>query len=145
MRKLFRNRRGLSTVISTILMIMVVMVGMSLVFAYVAAYANNYKAGIGSSVMESLTLEDVWFKDSTTVQIFVYNVGKVDSTIATIYNNGVALTDASGSMNLKVQVNIGEHTSIILRCPSGQWPTSNNLKIVTLRGSNFEGQYTWPS
>ena len=126
-------------------MIMVVMVGMSVLFAYVTVYANNYKAGIGSSVMESLTIEDVWFKDSTTVQIFVYNVGRVDSTIATIYNNGVALTDASGSMNLKVQVNVGEHASIILHCPSGQWPKNNNLKIVTLRGSNFEGQYTWPS
>ena len=59
MRKLYRNKKGLSTVISTILMIMVVMVGMSLLFAYVAVYAQNYKAGIGSSVMESLTIEDI--------------------------------------------------------------------------------------
>ncbi|HVP92188.1 MAG TPA: hypothetical protein VMS94_00445, partial [Acidobacteriota bacterium] len=75
MRKLCRNKKGLSTVISTILMIMVVMVGMSVAFTYVVFYAGNYQAGMGSSVLESLTVEDVWIKDTQTVQLSVYNTG----------------------------------------------------------------------
>ena len=75
MRKLYRNKKGLSTVISTILMIVVVMVGMTLLFAYVTVYASNYQTGIGSSILESVTIEDVWIQNSNTVQLTVYNTG----------------------------------------------------------------------
>ena len=73
MRKLYRNKNGISPVISTILMILVVMVGMSMVFAYVTVYASSYQAGVGSSILESMTIEDVWIQNSNTVQISVYN------------------------------------------------------------------------
>jgi hypothetical protein len=141
MRKLYRNKRALSTVISTILMIMVVMIGMSLLFAYVAVYAQNYKDGIGGAVMESLTIEDVWFTDQTTVRIWVYNAGKVDSQINAIYDNGLVLT---GAANLNTVVKVGEHKEFVATCPSG-WQSVNNLKIVSVRGSNFEGTYGWPT
>ena len=64
MRKLYRNKKGLSTVISTILMIVVVMVGMTILFTYVAVYAQNYQTGVGSSILESMTVEDVWIQNS---------------------------------------------------------------------------------
>ena len=99
MRKLYRNKKGLSTVITTILMIVVVMVGMTILFAYVTVYANNYQTGTGSSILESMTIEDVWIQNSNAVQLSVYNTGtatnlgtNVDLTIASIYVNGVALT-----------------------------------------------------
>ncbi len=146
MRRFIKSRKGVSTVISTILMIMVTMIGMSILFGYVVFYSDNYKAGVGSSVMESLTIEDVWFKNSTAIQISVYNTGKVDSVIKTVYNNGVALLDSTGSINLKIDpIRVGEHAQITLKCPSGSWPADNNLKIVTQRGSNFEGQYAGAS
>jgi FlaG/FlaF family flagellin (archaellin) len=143
MRKLFktRNNRALSTVISTILMIMVVMIGMTLLFAYVTVYAQNYKEGVGGAVMESLTIEDVWFKDSTTLQISVYNAGKVDCQVNGIYNNGVALV---GATNLNTPIKIGEHKLFVVNQPAG-WPTLNNLKIVTVRSSEFTGAYNYPT
>jgi flagellin-like protein len=76
MRKLYRNKKALSPVISTILMIMVVMVGMSVAFSYVVVYSDTYKAGIGGSVLESLTIEDIWIQPNNnvnTVNITVYN------------------------------------------------------------------------
>ena len=51
------------------------MVGMSIAFSYVVFYSDNYKAGTGSSILESMTIEDVWIQDSHTVQISVYNTG----------------------------------------------------------------------
>ena len=138
MRKLFktRNNRALSTVISTILMIMVVMIGMTLLFAYVTVYAENYKEGIGGAVMESLTIEDVSVKGST-VTIWVYNAGKVDSTIHTVYNDqGVALTDATGKINIDVDAQMASHVKITLNYDSNlDW-----VKIVTMRGSEFENR-----
>ena len=62
MRKTSNNRRAVSPVIATVLMILVTMVGMTILFAFVASYSDNYKAGVGSSVMESLTVEDIWLQ-----------------------------------------------------------------------------------
>jgi len=123
---------------------MVVMIGMSLLFAYVTVYAQNYKEGIGGAVMESLVIEDVWFKDDTTVRIWVYNAGKVDCKVNAIYDNGLVLT---GATNLNADVKIGQHEEFVVNCPAGwsEWETVNNLKIVTVRGSNFEGAFRWPS
>ncbi len=55
MRKLSNNRKAVSPVIATVLMIMITMIGMTLLFAFVSVYSENYKAGVGSSVMESIT------------------------------------------------------------------------------------------
>jgi hypothetical protein len=151
MRRLYRNKKGLSTVISTILMILVVMVGMSILFAYVAVYADNYKTGIGSSVLESLTIEDVWIQTPQSVQLSVYNTGTqanlgtdVSLTVATIYANGTALNNpSSNSINFNQLVGAGGRASIPAQCPNGFQFTLGNtydFKIVTLRGSNFEIQ-----
>ncbi len=50
---------------------------------------------------------------STTVQLSIYNVGKVDSTITSAYVNGVALS-GSGKLNLKDPIVIGQHLTITL-------------------------------
>jgi FlaG/FlaF family flagellin (archaellin) len=149
MKKLYRNRKGLSTVIATILMIMVVMVGMSVAFSYVIFYADSYKAGIGSSVLESLTIEDVWITGPQTVQLTVYNTGTqanlgtdVSLTVATIYVNGTALTNpSSNTIAFNQLVGTGDHVAIPGQLPGSETFQSGNIydfKIVTIRGSNFE-------
>ena len=136
-------------------MIMVVMVGMSVAFSYVVVYSDNYKAGVGSSVLESLTIEDVWIQGST-VQISVDNTGTqanlgansgLDITIATIYANGTALTTSPNGNNIEFNtlVSAGTHKPVV-----GYWSgtfqsgANYNFKIVTSRGSNFETQYKAP-
>ena len=66
LRRLLRNKRALSPVISTVLMILVVMIGMSVVFSSVVFYADSYRAGAGSAVLESLTVEDTWLHTNST-------------------------------------------------------------------------------
>ena len=137
-------------------MILVVMVGMSIAFSYIVVYANNYKSGAGSSVLESLTIEDIWIKNSNTVQLTVYNAATaanlgtgtgLDTTIVAIYVNGLAIaTQPNGnSFALNTLVGAGSHQTI-----TGYWlgtfqsGTPYDFKIVTSRGSNFELQYTAP-
>jgi flagellin-like protein len=150
MKRLLKNRKAVSPVIATVLMIMITMAGMAILFGFVISYSDAYKAGVGSSVMESLTIEDIWISPSSvpdplhTVQLSVYNVGKVDSTITSAYVNGLALTK-SGTLNLKESITIGQHMNITLNWNqafgNGRQYT---FRISTLSGSNFDLSYTAP-
>jgi hypothetical protein len=64
MRKLFKSKRAVSPVLSTILMIVIVVIGMTVAFAFFVNYVKDYQAGSGSSVFESADIEDVWFKST---------------------------------------------------------------------------------
>ena len=129
-------------------MIMIVMVGMSILFSYVAFYAQNYQAGIGSSILESLTIENVWFPSSNTVNITVYNTGTqvnlgtdVSLKVVAVYANGTALQLVNS-----VVVNAGDPVTFTAYSPgSSQFqPGSYDFKVVTFRGSDFhvQVQYT---
>jgi flagellin-like protein len=149
MNRLIKNKKAVSPVIATVLMIMVTMAGMAILFGFVISYSDSYKAGIGSSVMESLTIEDIWISPPSvdplhTVQLSVYNVGKVDSTITSAYVNGLALTK-NDKLKLTESIIVGQHLTIMLNWNQafghGQQYT---FRISTLSGSNFDIIYTAP-
>jgi flagellin-like protein len=130
MRKLFRSRRAVSPVVSAVLMILVVMIGMSLLFAFFVNYTRDFQTGSGSAVLESLVIEDVWFTSPT--QVWVYNVGKVSFTITSVYVN-----DQFDS-NPNLEVAPGQHGNITVASAY----SGCTIKIVTARGSAFEGRYS---
>jgi flagellin-like protein len=139
MRKHVNNKRGISSIVSTLLMILVVMVGMGLLFAYLTTYVANYQIGSGSSVLESMTVEDVWFKNSNLVEIWVYNVGKVGFTITSIYVNATPPRSFTVNSNSEPSVvPVGGHADVLITLSQ---PWSNGVaysfKIVTSRGSAF--------
>jgi flagellin-like protein len=150
MKQLFRNKKAVSPVIGTVLMIMIVMIGMTVLFAFVSTYSDAYKAGAGSSVMESLTIEDIWLNpdgtDSHIVYLTIYNSGKIDSTIASVYVNGSALTiddDINLSAETPKDIPFGQHLTLNLK-----WDQDFSLaqtylfRITTLRSSNFEATHS---
>jgi flagellin-like protein len=149
MKRLFRNKRAVSPVIGTVLMIMITMIGMTLLFAFVATYSDTYKAGVGSSVMESLTIEDIWINpegtDSHIVYLTIYNSGKIDSTITSAYVNGTALTindDINLSAGTPQLIKVKEHLTLKLKWDQDFSLTQTYLfRITTLRSSNFEANY----
>lgn len=160
MKKLYRNRKGLSTVISTILMIMVVMVGMSVAFASVVVYANSYRSGLGSSVMESMVIEDVWAMPDQTVRVYLYNTAtagnlgsNVDFRVNAIYIDGNAVNNirADAATNPKygtayfneITVKAGAHVTFLCSLPQGitLGAGTHNIAITTQRGSTFKGQF----
>jgi flagellin-like protein len=149
MKKLFKNRKAVSPVIATVLMILVTMAGMAILFGFVISYSDAYKAGVGSSVMESLVVEDIWLSPhsatyNSEVQISIYNVGKVDSTITSMYANGVKLTE-NGQLSLNNQVAVGQHLIITLDW-SQVWIQGQEItfRVSTLSGSNFDMKYVVP-
>jgi len=151
MRKINRNRKGISPVISTILMIMIVIVGMSLIFAYVSVYTQKYQSGIGSSVLESLTIEDVCFNGTTAngfnnvATVSVYNSGLIAVTVNGVYVDGNA-TRLMGTtdFNYNVYIPVGQQAVIQVQGPYSQWYSGAyyDIKVTTLRGSSFEKTFT---
>jgi hypothetical protein len=99
--------------------------------------------------MESITFEDVWFTTSTTpsqkqLSICVYNTGKIDLNITSVFINGnlAAAKDVSGALlTSQTMIKVGEHLQIIVPY-DWQAAESYKIKIQTVRGSGFEGVYT---
>ncbi len=136
--------------IATVLMILVTMIGMTLLFAFVTAYSDAYKAGVGGSVREVLTVEDIWINPTGTtngpipVQISVYNSGKVDSEITSVYLNGLSLkltsSPVSNDFNLDIKIPVGEHKSftIFWNMGANSIGSTPTFTIATKMGSSFE-------
>lgn len=152
---MFNEKRAVSPVIATVLMILITMIGMTILFAFVTTYSDTYKAGVGSSVLESLTIEDIWLSPSphvlgqydNTAQISVYNTGSVDSVINSIYVDGSALTSTTSisNLNLNIKVPVGGHVQIMAQWSQPWAPYATyTFKIETQRGSNFETKYEAP-
>ena len=140
MKGLFRSRRGLSPVLSTVLMILVTIIGMSVLFAFFVNYAKDFQVGSGSAVRESLVIEDIWIiEGKNRAEVSVYNVGKVDLTITSAYINDNRVPIDSGSDG---DVDVGKHGKLNLPY---DFVLGNiyDFKIVTSRGSAYEGHYRW--
>lgn len=157
MKRLVRNNKALSPVLSSVLMILVVVIGMSVLFAYFVNYATDFQLGSGSSVLESIVVEDAWFKNPTSIELHVYNVGKVDSTINSVYVNDLPAPSfqlnsvyfhgrqATGAVSNRI-IPVNGHANVTVTLFSPGWDSHivYDIKIVTARGSGFEGRYVPP-
>jgi flagellin-like protein len=151
MKKLFRSRKAVSPVIATVMMILVTMAGMTILFGFVISYSDSYKAGIGSSIKESLTIEDVWFRGggSNNVELSIYNVGKLPVNVKAIYVNGLNLNVRSfngltitNNLNINGEIPINSHVKVIATCNWQSFGSSPIVfKIATERGSTFEQSF----
>jgi hypothetical protein len=107
-------------------------------FAFFVNYAKDFQIGSGSAVRESLVIEDVWFiGDGEPAQVWVYNVGKIDLTVSAVYVN-----DKPASSFASVDVAVGAREVLLLN-GSFDVGATYDLRIVTLRGSAYEGRYQW--
>ena len=135
-----RDRRAVSPVLGTVILVLIVVLGMSMVFAFFVDYVSDYQRGRGSSVMELLEIEDVYFKGSSSIEVWLYNYGKIEVEIDTIYFDGLLVFDPDYS----VEIRPDEHVKVIV---SSDWVPDLYyvFRIVTKRGSAVEREYRSPS
>ena len=140
MRKLLMNKKGVTPVISAVIMILVVMIGMSALFSFFVSYSKDYQIGSGSAVFEVMTIEDLWFGDENNVTLWLFNYGKVDIKISGIYVDGSSIDLNTDDLS----IDVGAHRQFTFFMPYDEPlnPPSYHLKIVTNRGTSFEGDYT---
>jgi hypothetical protein len=109
---------------------------MSVAFGYFVNFVRDYQTGRGGSVMELVSIEDVWFKaDNGTIDISLINYGKVDVNITSVYMDSQPVNFASSG-----SIPVGEHGTVTLNTGwmSGE---SYHFKLISERGSVFEGEY----
>jgi hypothetical protein len=125
------------------------MVGMTIAFSYVVSYSNNYKSGAGSSVLESLTVEDVWVQGST-VHVTVYNSATQDNLgynvsvyVTSIFVDSKALivNQNDPASYVTGPVNAGMHVTFTAFATEALTAGSHQLSVGTLRGSNFKATF----
>jgi len=132
-RKLSRNRRGITPVLSSLLMTVIAVAGMSI--AITATYVIT--DGLHDNMGERLIVEDVWFT-SGQVSLYLRNVGKVSIKVAVVYVNR---TDQSFT---SLELEQGKHGWLNVTY-SWSADSAYEIKVVTRRGTNVVDYYMSPS
>ena len=133
MRKLSRNRRGITPVLSSLLMTVIAVAGMSIAITATYVITDELHDNMG----ERLIVEDVWF---TTGQVSLYlrNVGKVSIKLASVYVNR---TDQSFT---SLELEQDKHGWLNVTY-SWSADSAYEIKVVTRRGTNVVDYYMSPS
>lgn len=144
MRKIKGNKRAISPVFSTVILVLIVVVGMSAVFTFFVDYVSDYQAGRGSSVMELLEIEDVRFVGNDSMEVWLFNYGDLDLKLDSVYVNrlNATLNYYSGDWSL----NPDQHKKFVVTLYDVWIPDGSYiLRFITERGTAVEREYTAPT
>jgi len=83
-----------------------------------------------------------WSPESNTLEVWLYNYGKIDMTVSSVYVDGIL----PPSPPEPIQIAMGGHNSTTVLPTGGGWTSGKtyHLKLVTDRGSAFEGDFVAP-
>ena len=133
LRNILRNRRGITPVLSSLLLMVIAVAAMSIAITATYVITDNLHDTMG----ERFIVEDVWF---TTDKILIYlrNVGKVSIKIAAVYINRTSQSftpleleeDKHGWLNATY---------------SWSFNSVYHINVVTNRGTKIVDYYTSPS
>ena len=141
MKRLLRNRRAVSAVFTTVMLILIVVAGMTAVLAFLVSYVESYQSGQGSASLEFYIIEDVWF-DGGNITISVFNYGEngegFEIEVLEIYvNNEIIIRNKWEFMTDTpdfTEIIPGEHRAIIIEDMNLD-PGRYEFKVVTRRSS----------
>ena len=132
MRKLWRSRRGVTPVLSSLLLTVIAVAGMSI--AVTATYVIT--DGLHDNMGERVIVEDMWFADDQ-VSLYVRNVGRVIIKIDAVYVNRVAQSFSP------LELEQGKHGWVNVTY-SWSADSTYEIKIVTKRGTQVADYYMSP-
>ena len=133
MLKLLRNGRAVTPVLSSLLLTVIAVAGMSI--AITATYVIT--DGLHDSMGERIIVEDVWFtKDQ--ISIYVRNIGKVSINVASVYVN------RTSQSFMAFELEQGTHGWLNV---TYNWNPNSvyEIKFVTRRSTNIVDYYMSPS
>ena len=134
MRRIFRNRRGITPVLSNVLLMVVAVAGMAIATTATYVITNNLHEIMG----ERFVVEDVWFKTGNTIAVYLRNVGKMAIQISAVYVNYTSQLFSS------LKLEIGKHSWLNI---TYNWSAGSvyYINIVTRRGNQVADYYGAPS
>jgi flagellin-like protein len=132
LRKLSRNRRGITPVLSSLLLTAIAVAGMSI--AVTATYVIT--DGLHNNMGERFIVEDVWFTPGQ-VSLYIRNVGKVAIKVDAVYVNSV------NQSFTPLELEVNQHGWLNI---SYSWSADSayEIKVVTRRGTQVADYYMSP-
>ena len=130
MKRMFRDKRGITPVLSNVLLMVIAVAGMSIAMTATYVITNNLREIMG----ERFVVEDVWFKTGNTIAVYLRNVGKMAIEISAVYVNYTSRSFSS----LKLEVNKHSWLNITYT-----WSADSvyYINIVTRRGNQVANYY----
>jgi flagellin-like protein len=105
-----RIRKGVSSVFSNVLLILITVIGMTALFSFSTNFFSDFQSRQGSAVFEGLSLSDTWYHNNTeftdgngtnfhsqAIILNYYNYGKIDLKINQVYINGTPARARNGT------------------------------------------------
>jgi hypothetical protein len=132
-RKISRNRRGITPVLSSLLLTVIAVAGMSI--AVSATYVIT--DGLHDNMGERVIVEDVWFTTSGQVSLYVRNVGKVAINVDAVYVNKMRQSFTP------IELEANKHGWLNVTY-SWSPDTAYEIKVVTRRGTQVVDYYMSP-
>jgi len=132
-RKLLRNKKGVSPVLSSLLLTVIAVAGMSIAVSATYVITN----GLHDNMSERVIVEDVWFNSTDQISVYVRNIGRIKIDIDAVYVNQMRQDFTS------LELEEGKHGWLTI---TSSWSpdTEYEIKIVTGRGTIVADYYISP-
>lgn len=132
MRQFLRDKRGVTPVLSNVLLMVVAVAAMSLAASATYVITDNMRQIMGERVIA----EDVWFTVDG-ISIYLRNIGKVPISVLSVYVN------SSSQSFTALNVEVEEHGWLNV---TYSWVSNRLYKInvVTTRGVKIMDYYNTP-
>ena len=133
MKRIFGNKKGITPVLSNVLLMVIAVAGMSIVMTATYVITSNLREIMG----ERFIVEDVWFR-AGEVSLYLRNIGKISVRIEAVYINYTA------ESFMPLELDIGEHGWMNV---TYSWDSSSlyHINIVTKRGTQVADHYKSPT
>ncbi|KPV62251.1 MAG: hypothetical protein AOA66_1413 [Candidatus Bathyarchaeota archaeon BA2] len=133
MRKILRNKRALTPVLSTLLLMVIAVAAMSIAITATYVITGNLHDIMG----ERFIVEDAWFTTGK-ISFYLRNVGKVSIRIDAVYVNYTSRSFTP------LELGVDDHGW--LNITNGWNPNSvYHVNIVTSRGTKVVDYYKFPA
>ncbi len=154
-----RSRKGISTIMANLMMLVIVVVLASILFIWSVSSFSTYQGGAGYwfssrslANQERVSVENVFFFTgiatpscpnpcNTQVRIYYRNVGAVPVTVATGYLSSPSFTVSQNlpqtQLNINSVWNVTLHLDLLGTPPGYRWQSGTlyTVKLATLRGT----------
>lgn len=134
MRKVLWDKRGITPVLSNVLLMAIAVAGMSIAITATYAITNNLHETMG----ERFIIEDVWFKTGDEIAMYLRNTGKTSIKVAAVYVNYTM----QPSTSLELDVDGHGWLNVTYR-----WDSDSvcHVKVATTRGTQVADYYRSPA
>jgi hypothetical protein len=132
-RNIIRNNRGITPVLSNLLLMVIAVAAMSIAITATYVITDNLHDTMG----ERFIVEDVWFT-TEKISIYLRNVGKVSTEIAAVY------VDQTPQSFTPLKLEESKHGWLNA---TYSWSSNSvyHINIVTVRGTKVVDYYESPS